>query len=134
MHTSSQLIRAAKHFSIPLLCGVSSERDFQTAISSKVDAIKVYPSRSVPPQTLLKYINEVSQQPYRIPPIIVAGSVTTADFIPYILAGADNFIIGFDLSTASVEYILSELKKLNDCLELARKTVPSTTTTAISRR
>ena len=122
MHTSSNLIEAAKRHSIPLLCGVSSERDFKTAISSEVDAIKLYPSRAVPPQKLLQYISDLSQGQYRIPPIIAAGSITTADFVPYILAGADTFIVGFDLSTSSIQFILDELKKFNECLELARKT------------
>lgn len=97
-----------------------------TAISSEVAAIKIYPSRSVPPQKLLQYINDISQEQYRIPPIIAAGSVTTADFEPYILAGADSFIVGFDLSTSSIEFILAELKKFNECLELARKTTGNT--------
>ena len=121
MHTSRSLITKAKNVGIPILSGVSSFDDMNSAISFGCNALKVYPSRLIKPNRLHQYIKKLAID--RTIPIFVSGSVSTADFEPYLLAGATGFMIGFDLNSLPVEVIISELKRLNGCLKDAKRNV-----------
>lgn len=104
MHYSKRLVSIAKDYNLPILCGVSSAKDFYDAIIDGVHALKCFPATLIRPQDLIEILREVKQfqsdnrrtSDY-LPPIYVAGSVASGDYYHYLKAGASSFAIGCDL-------------------------------------
>jgi len=118
MHTAANLISVANQLSVPILCGVSSEKDVMLALQSGADALKFYPSSSVSPEELKYIANKFSFNASL--PVFVAGSVKANTFKAYLDAGATHFAIGFDLKISSADSIMKKLETLDTYLAEAK--------------
>lgn len=102
---------------MPILCGVSTLEEAKQSLLWGAEALKFYPASNIKPKALADIVNGLVNDGLlaasSITDIIVAGSVSEADFGEYIAAGATNFAIGFDCKKTTPRQISLKLKELN---------------------
>lgn len=99
--------------------------DFETSISCGANFLKVYPSSAVSPAALsniLKKVNKTvansNEKPLRI---FVSGGVTPQHVLPYLEAGATDFIIGLDAAVLSYGEMKQKLADMDNELRRAKE-------------
>lgn len=127
MFYSPAIIRAARHFNIPILCGCQSFNDANAALLDGAETLKFFPSNVVTPSVLRSTLHALKQRGSLAtssacsPPIIIAGGVKLADISEYSAAGITGVAFGFDCNRSALELESSwqQVKQMEQLLKVS---------------
>lgn len=103
--------------------------EFETSISCGANFLKVHPSSAVSPESLSIILDKVgktvldSSQPWRT---FVSGSIEPRHILPYLQAGATDFIVGLDAAQLSHSEMKQKLDEMDWELERVREQLRDT--------